>query len=263
MADTTMTPIRGEIWRFPPLRTGQLLARTLRSVVDAAPRLWRLWLVWLAVNAVGVTCMIGLAVEGQPTPFASYVAFLVVVGAVWAVLTAACLPTFLALPRRAFRFDRRFGAYAIVTTGLLLLDGAPMSALANRAADNGATPEGLYFIWFWGEKLWWLILLWPLSRLALWPLIRLLGTTNNAAGFSWKAMRGGVAPYVVAYVALSAVPYLINEATWMGYWAHKNPLWLVPIVVVGTAWDIVLTALAATLYRARLGEAERVSDVFD
>lgn len=254
-------------WRFPRLQTGRLAAEALRTAFAAAGALWWIWLLWGAAN-LAVLLGMSLALQARPYWIASAVAISVASSVVSGVASAVCTRTYLrGLPGR-WRLDRGLGAYVafLVVMGLLQTGVPLLIAVLTFVAAHGRLPINPLMVrptQAWAGLAVFVALLWPSARLTLWPVGMLMDDPRTTPGFSWRAMRGAVWPYFLAYLLLVGAPFVTYSVSWSWFAALHSPANLGIASVSYTLLVIVTSSLHAVVYRTRLGpSAEKLADVF-
>jgi hypothetical protein len=256
---TTGTADAGS-WKRPRLRALELASESLRIAAAGAPRLWPVWLVWVAADAAAFAGMRQLVGDQSALPFPLAAATTLGLSAMFAIPAALSLRGFLREPM--WRLDRGLLVYALIEIGFSAAESLPVSGLLSWLKATGAGLETLRWAGFLAGTAAWMISLYPATRLLPWAAGQALGDRQMTARFAWSAMRGAVWPAILADVGLSAVPYLAHTSAWGVYYYGRGPWALAATASSLLAWNVVLVGLQAVVYRRRITEAERYSDVF-
>ena len=162
--------------------------------------------------------------------------------------------TLIAPDRPVWRPDRGLAAYTLLST------------LAGLAANPyqfsrllGFKGVGVTF----GGALLYVIGALALIKISLWFTSLLLGEGRITPARSWRLMRGGVWAYVVALFPMAILPTVVATWFWAQYFRHGGFGNLIVCEVFSAMAAVGTSAIAATVYRARLVDPLQTADVFD
>lgn len=189
-------------------------------------------------------------------------AYAVVMSVPNGILIGICMRTMLGVERGRWRIDRGLIGYTLIGMGMMLVDLWPASLLADAAEASIEDPYQRQWAMYLAGAAVWFALLYPMSRLLAWPIRHLLGDTTAPPTESWRIMRGAVWPYALSIVVLSTPFYLVDLFAWEQFFFFESYLGMGVAVLVDAGWDAALCGLAASAYRTRVMESERLAEVF-
>lgn len=107
-------------------------------------------------------------------------------------------------------------------------------------------------------------------RLALWPAARLKGREDVTLAQSWRLMRRATRGFVLAHVAVGAIPFVAFTAIWMMSVVSLDTgvrpsaaVFQQGLVIIWIGLGVWSRALTATVYRLRVESPATVAKVFD
>jgi hypothetical protein len=249
----TMTQVRGSIER-------------MRAAGPAV--------VWLWVGLSAAT--LGLAFLGPlmgvsalaPRMNAGYAAFLALTaiesglgGALSLRLLARGRDNWLQVDRGLLEGAVLIGAATLVT--MLVAFGYTTMMVSNLSADGTPSAAAVPAVLAFGIS--YLVLMFVMLRLSLWPLGKLMARSDLTFGRAWRLMRRASRGFVLGYL-LFAIPLMVlsmlNAQALMAGGTGINLMTLVSRVV-GVAISIAGAGLIVTIYDLRVERPSSVADVFD
>jgi len=247
-------------WRLPPLRGVVLIGDAVRTALAATPRLWPVWLVLLAIAAAAFAGMRQLMGDQLVLAFPQAALSGLALSAATAVPAALSIRGFLGAP--LWRLDRGLLVYVLIQLAFTVCGDLPVMALMASVKAAKADVATLQWVGFSAGTAAWLAMLYPSARLLPWAAGQAVGDAQCTARHVWSAMRGAIWPVIFAVTALSAVPYVVQNIAWGQYYYGRGPVALAVASVVVVVQEVLVVSLQAVVYRRRIAEAERFSDVF-
>ncbi|HEY0650774.1 hypothetical protein [Phenylobacterium sp.] len=257
-----MIDVDEQEWRRPPLEVGRLMADGLRLAWSTLPSLWPLWLAYMAMNAAAAFWTRANLGPDLMLSTEQVLAYGVVISVPSGLILGFSMRVMLDVGEGRWRVDRGMVGYVTIGMGLLLAEFWPASVLSH--AVEGKVPDPYWQIWatYLPSPLMWLVMLWPTSRLLVWPIRHLLGDTSATPGESWRIMRGAARPYVVAILWVAAPLYIADMLAWEQFFYAQSYVGMGVACVVDAAWAAAACGLAAAAFRTRVLDSERLAKVF-
>ena len=226
------------------------------------PSLWPLWLAGAGLNVASAFWVKANVGPDMMLTTEQLLAYAIVVSVPSGVLIGVCLRAMLGVGRDRWRMDRGIVGYTLIGMALALAELWPAGLLADAAEAGIADPYLRQWGMYLAGAVVWFALLYPASRLLVWPIRHLMGDTSATPAESWRIMRGAAIPYALALVLLSTPFYVADLFAWERFFYFQSYLGMAIACVVDAAWDAVWCGLAAAAYRVRVLDSERLAEVF-
>ena len=228
----------------------QLIGGGWRRMNTTLPVLWPIWALGAAATTAAYAVLFNLAdfFDGQPR-IEYLLAFDCVGAAIEAIGYALVMPVVLGLSRTGWPMDRRRLRYAAVTFALAAAFNVSLEMAFAFMDTDPVVGQAIRLPLI-------LIQLWIGGRLVLWQVGFLTRDRPMPFKQAWTAMAGATWRYMLAYLAVGAALIPIGWLLMAFYGYNRSPIELVLfglLVAFDAAWS---AAVAASLYRLRLGGHE-------
>jgi hypothetical protein len=231
----------------------------LRQTFDAAWPWWFFLFVLETGNAARTLWMTPVLPAGHPPvpPDPLAIGLTLALGAVGTLLGAFALRSLIAGKREAPRLDAGLFAYVGLTfaaQATWTLIAALASPLAERAMayQPPAKPPAELLPEMLGALVLFVILALVFTRLALWPVARLVGRKTIGAAQSWRLMKGAVWPLIAASLILVLPVTLLGGAILTIVQTPTLPLAASPMLgLMASVSGALELAVIAAIWRVR------------
>lgn len=242
---------------------------TVAIVTGSVRRLWAGGWRTLALCAALAAFSWGLQVAGEaagvnlasPTVSPSYLAYLLLSAAEAGLGAALAMRLLAGGPDRWLAFDRPMLTGAAVMAGMTMAFGLTSAIYASATRGAGTAAAGIAGF---AVALAYLVLMFAMIRLTLWPVAIVMGRRVTLAA-AWRAMRKATRGTILGYL-IFAIPFLLVMAgRWPDLAAGRQPegWWQGVFALTGAVYALAVYGMAATVYAMRIEAPATVADVFD